>query len=756
MALKTYEANDILLKKDTDITKLYFITRGEVSTELCGETFTFGQGDVIGLSCLAKGVLSSDFIADGAVEAFEYPCQGRAGIDNLLQNKNADLSYNTLSSGIAQVIKFLDYREKLYKHAELTYHTLKHVYEQYMAISKQYAFSAKMLSGALKFDHPSEGDSITASLAAFYRAIGQDIPAKKVFFHNKPAVTLGFFDKTIMDIELTIESSVYLTEYLEQVAYELFNSDSVDLFKLMADLHAGAYRLKGADELIKPLMEQLVSVIRSIDSIDQAKFEERYELYTNSLTGTAGSQDAPVANEGAVVSGNLAESMDTILTYSGCDPEITNAFAKLIYQMIDNENPNGADDDTVALRKEITKLYYDIYIGCFMKSLHDPATPTIVKMFLNFGYIDPVLAGAANADYLYSIADSYNGDKSRAVYTMHEWLKAVYNGDREPSRNESDLDWPDHLRDLRIQRKITEAQEQELMNNQDEKIKFELENVLPVVNKITFGRISTYCPVFNSHNVVRDLESSLVTPTKLYEAIAEIQEVDFTAFYRERPLTDTTLASYKVNVHKEIMPEIVLAPNVGNRGIMWQERTGRNNGTPARMFISVFYLEDLNMLVKSLVGEMRWELTKRIQGARWSDITDPSLTSEYFDYLQFYRSSKELTKTMKEDVKTELTRSRNTYKIVFARNYMDWMIYESSGSQRLNKVARRILTKYVPFKAEVREKLSTNPQYGESIKKYNMELDNKIRQLEITIQKMERDKVEVPQEVHDEIEYLKR
>ena len=39
---------------------------------------------------------------------------------------------------------------------------------------------------------------------------------------------------------------------------------------------------------------------------------------------------------------------------------------------------------------------------------------------------------------------------------------------------------------------------------------------------------------------------------------------------------------------------------------------------------------------------------------RWNDITEPSLTSEYCDYIQFYRKNHDLSAEAKEKIKNAL------------------------------------------------------------------------------------------------------
>jgi hypothetical protein len=112
-----------------------------------------------------------------------------------------------------------------------------------------------------------------------------------------------------------------------------------------------------------------------------------------------------------------------------------------------------------------------------------------------------------------------------------------------------------------------------------------------------------------------------------------------------------------------------------------------------------------------LMGRYRWEICRRIQGVYWNDIRERSLTSEYCDYLQFYRKNNDLSGEVKEKLKTVLQRSRNNYREVFVKDYQNWMKYESKGSFRLNKVARDILIRYCPFSKTVRQSLKSNPVY---------------------------------------------
>ena len=153
---------------------------------------------------------------------------------------------------------------------------------------------------------------------------------------------------------------------------------------------------------------------------------------------------------------------------------------------------------------------------------------------------------------------------------------------------------------------------------------------------------------------------------------------------------------------------------------MWQEVGGKNKATPGRFVFPILSNTNIDDMMVKMFGRFRWELCRCIQGMQWNDVKVKSLTSEYMDYIQFYRKNRDLSQQAKERVKADLVHAKNNYREVFVADYMSWMKFESQGNFRLNKVSRRIISEYVPFKAEVRRKLEENPMYKELFTKSNI------------------------------------
>ena len=195
-------------------------------------------------------------------------------------------------------------------------------------------------------------------------------------------------------------------------------------------------------------------------------------------------------------------------------------------------------------------------------------------------------------------------------------------------------------------------------------------------------------------------------------------------------------------------------PNVGIRGVMWQEIEGKYRNSSGRMFFSIFHMEDFVTSMIRLTGEFRWELCKRIQGARWNDISDRSLTSEYFDYIQFYRKNHELSNEAKEKVRSSLQRAKNSFKEMFVRDYITWIIFEGSGSPRLNKIARRILFTYCPFPADLMKTVSQNPFFSELMNRHRITTAQRLHHVDMLIKKIQNTGSPVPDTLVHERQFI--
>ena len=452
----------------------------------------------------------------------------------------------------------------------------------------------------------------------------------------------------------------------------------------------------------------------------------------------------------------IVNALSTILAYSAAPPETAAKFEEQIAAFKANENRYDSSDEARALRRNITTTFYEIFTPCFLKSLTDEDLPIELKMFFMFGFVDEELAGEKNTTILCNMAKSYTPDPNGNVLLLYEWLKKVYMLEADPSKNEFDQDWPTYLREQRTSGAINDAQLEAMMNNSMKRLDFEIHNLFSLGNRMTFGRISSFVPVFDSQNVLRPLDMAYLTWSKVNSYFEKIRSVDYGVFCRQAVFSDPEIGITQLYYDDDITPYMILMPNVGSRASLWQEINGKNRRTKARMLVSIFNTENTEESMIKLFGEFRWEMCKTVQGVHWNDVTDPSLTSMYCDYLQFFKKNSALSSENKEKLRTDLKKFSNNYKNVFIADYLAYIKFESNSSPRLNKVAREILFTFCPFSKEIREKLSDNPQYTELINHYIAHINNVAKPISNAIHKLTKEEIEVPEVLTKQLEHLKK
>ncbi len=751
MAVKEFPMGTLMFQSEQPITALHVIAKGTVRASFPGGEFYLNKGDVIGVCELFYDSYFITYQAAEDVALAPYSCTD-GHLSDLLHAKS-DLSNLIVTSLFRQLQEIVDQYELMRFDCDNFYQYLMKSYSEYSRFTTKHGFSTRALPGLENVSELVLEEDVPDWLSNYYgqlQRIMKSISAKAQIAD----FILGMLLKASQDVYDIISVCRELYDYKEGISDLLMNENRLDFFDLYASI---LYKIGAHNEdstAITAALGTMMIQLENHDSIDKDMYRERVREYKEKLEVLQQSSDSPVDQASASEVPDLTDSLHTILTYAECDDDTASKFKEAIEKFNKMTDKNASDDASRKLRMTITKLFYQVYTSAFLKSLSDSKVPKIVKMFFNFGYVDEKLAGLENASYLYSIVDALPTDPSRKVYTAYEWLRAVYEGRKAPCRNEFDNDYAAYVHELKVTGKITAAEEAPMLTDKKAQVEFELSNMFQSVNKITFGRISIFCPVFSESNVLKDLSGSLVSADKIRDCFEHIRNTDFSAYYRETMYSNPDIGIAKESVSVEILPDVILMPNVGVRGVMWQEIEGRKRTTPSRMMVSIFQMEDLNNILVRLTGEYRWEMCKRIQGARWNDVSEPSLTSEYFDYIQFYKKNRELSADAKDKVKLSMQKAKNSFKEMFIRDYESWIIYEGAGSPRLNKVARNILFTHCPFSREIRNKLKANPLYKETMDRYDIKLSQKVHHMDNLYQKIRKTSAEIPTEIENQRAFL--
>lgn len=246
-----------------------------------------------------------------------------------------------------------------------------------------------------------------------------------------------------------------------------------------------------------------------------------------------------------------------------------------------------------------------------------------------------------------------------------------------------------------------------------------------------------------------------MTEKRLNDAIRQIEKIDYSIFYRERLVSYENVDINKAMVIERVTPDIILFPVYGRNTIMWQDITGKRRTSKGRLFVPVWLEKELSLAMVQLMGNFRWEKCRTETGSHWNDFRYPSLTSEYTDYLQFYKKNSELSQERKNKIRAQLVQCNNKHKEVFLKDYADWILREARGAMKLSRVARTILFTYCPFSAETMKALEGQTAYSEAAKKYIRDNRAARKSLDMMMHKWTKAGLDVPQEILATVEYLK-
>ena len=281
----------------------------------------------------------------------------------------------------------------------------------------------------------------------------------------------------------------------------------------------------------------------------------------------------------------------------------------------------------------------------------------------------------------------------------------------------------------------------------DSRLHFEVDNLLRYADRILSGNISAFVPVLCSEGIYTKLENSVVTPAGINKTVNRVEKIDYSIFHRERMTAYEEAGISRFTVTGRYTPEFILFPVYGRKGLMWQDTEGRKKETHGRILLPSFMEQNLEAELMKMMAYFRWEKCRSEMGAQSNNYRYPSLTSEYTDYLQFYKQNNDLSPEKREKVKAQLQQCGNRHKDVFARDYVDWILREATGAMKLNRVAREILFTYCPLAPEIAEGLLTQNAYREAARRYMTERNKREKEINQAISRFDRVGEEIPEEV---------
>ena len=718
------------LKKGDKIKGLFIILQGSVRAVSENDEYNMEPGSIIGLPESLSGSYGYDYVANADCVFYAFPYRTVEDYKKIFTEEEKYVAVFAMGA-MHQANMLIRRYSVFYKKAQEYDKFFTGSYEAYQKFCAEYKLPEKSHPGIASFGTVAMGGRIEPWVLEYYEKMsGLSLKVMDQQMARDYVLGIGAISNAVCWMEKSMELIAIWKGYLKENKDMLLSKSPDSLFSMYFELAKKA-AFTGAD--ITPVRQKISELMDFAkksgfysEQLMKTVFAE-YEGYDFSRVMQAESGDSQQEQAEPYEEG--IDYLGQILEYSGYEEKKAKSFVAALQEYKSLPDILATTDDVRKLRRKLTDDFYEIYELAFFHSLEMSYMPTSVKMFLNFGFMDEEMVGKENTCSLFELAGRMNRCKADNVFTIYQWLLSVYQGKNEPSRNEFDMDYTGYLNEQKKTGKITAAQVPILAKDNRSKLQFEIQNMFVSTNRATYGKISTFCPILYKDDIIGTPENMLVSAEKANNALDEIRNIDFSLFYREVGFSDPEHEVNMEMIQKEVIPYIILMPNAGSKAMMWQETAGIKKDTQARVIFPILTVTDVGEMMVEVCGRFRWEMCRKIQGVRWNDVTEASLTSEYSDYIQYYRKNHDLSADAKEKVKNALYKSKNNYREVFVKDYQSWIRYESKGSFRLNKVARDIIFRYCPFNKKIRSELKANPMYREMFEKYEILKDRKARHM---------------------------
>ncbi len=629
-------------------------------------------------------------------------------------------------------------------------------YKMCLDVAEQTGFQAEKFLALEKMERPEEID-LPERMDYYLAACRISVEAQKGYFEGSDVVALSHAKELCELLPSLLEGCRYYSEWLGRYLRVLASNEK-NLFYYTGKMALRVHQAGSTETTLSDLLDRILTQIDEIETelievagespdLDRDKMERIYYALLSDEIGNAELEKDSALQE-------LDESLMQISEYAPVHQKVRADFVEAVQAFSTLADKYSRSPEATRIRKEVTSNFFEVYEAVAKKCFEDKEPPLAVRLFLWYGYVSEELLTEKELKTLIAQPTPGTSDTEIRVYTMYEWLREIYLRKKKPSKDEFDTDYEEHLRKAVRENSMTEEEMEREMRNVDEMVHFEVENLMKYAERIMAVNRSSYVPVLCSEGMSGRLENCLVTGEAINVEVSKIERMDYSIFYR-RYLTYYEEAEIsKFEVVTRVLPDFILFPLYGSGGQMWQDMSGRDKLTPGRILLPILIENHLEDDILRLMAHFRWEKCRSEMGAEWNNFHYPSLTSEYTDYLQFYKKNKDLTPERREKVKAQLQQCNNRHREVFAKDYQDWISRELTGSMKLNRVAREILFTYCPPSSEIAGGLLVQNSYQEAGKRYMLEMKKKEKELQGVVRKFEKAGMHIPEEVELTKEFL--
>lgn len=744
------------------LSTICLVLKGRVLIQNDGSRTIVGSGSFIGILDLYSKCYKSSYIAYDDVVLYPFEATKAEDIYNILAS-NKDYP-GLLVAGIARNLVdinniYIEFDQKV----RSSYSFLSKSYTDFKQYAAKVGYHINPIESLESLEAYPASVLINRVSVSYYKTLSKvPMDIQKSFFSCGEDLAIRHVSEVATDYSTYAneisERATYLSELLDYLIGDSEESLFYQAITIATEVHRYARKCEELDNLVDKLIEEINSIEKLITSrtsrilyINRDKMEKMYSVL---LTGTTvdnkqleeEEEEEEVIDEVKVMV-DLKDSMRKIIDYGQIPEGEATQLKRHVVEFRNLADKYDTSDEARTIRRGITKLFYPLYEKVFLRAYHEKNTDKVIDLFLRYGLLDETLLSKEQLIELYYLKEQVKDGVPCKVYNIRDWLVEIYEGRKEPSKSEFDLDYVESIREKKKATHMTAAEEKEYLNDTGKKLNYEIVNMFQCNNRLVNGQVSFFVPLLHSDLFVKSIKSTFITAAKVNYEISQLLEIDYSIFYRETLYFDHEKKIEKEYIQKEVFPDIILLPTSGINGVMWQEITGKKRDSSGRFLLPSFGETELEDMLIKVFGRFHWELCRSIQGTAWNNIKYKSLTSEYVDYIQFYRKNHDLSAETKERIKMQIQKGKSNSREIFVIDYVNWIKNESKGAIRLNKYVRDILAMYCPFKKSIREKLINQPLFAEAMARFDREHSKKIHENELRYKALEKEHIDLTEEL---------
>ena len=503
------------------------LIRGRVLAKSESIKLTLPAGSFLGVFDLSVGHYALDYVAVEDSMMYAFPIRDKKMLRAMLTANNKDYRGLVVNSMTKNFFELSRINAEFHKMADDLYQLLTESYVKYKGFCRDAGEGALQLHALENMEAYQDDNPMERKGFSYYEDLAK-VPAdiQKSFFGCGMELTMFHIKELSEMIGGLIIDTREVCTYIKEHFLCLYNDGSQSLLSGMMQLtfEAGkkGRQVQGLQQQLDKLLDEfnrMGEILERYMGMPPVVKRERLEkMYTAVLVGEepAGTEEATTGASDEETYQSLRGALQQLIDFSGLSKDSLKVFTEALNTFVHAKDRMSTEDDFRALRRQIADGFYSLYRAVYLRVLKEEKNmPKVVELFLNFGFTDERLLTKEQTIDLCKIDLSTKNKYHCNLFTIPEWLFAVYSGKRQPSKNEFDMEYVEMLREQKKTGEINAEEEKKLANDPMKKLEYEMQNMFRYNHRIVNGQPSVFVPVLCSEQMMSLPSRAAITKDRM-------------------------------------------------------------------------------------------------------------------------------------------------------------------------------------------------------------------------------------------------